>query len=229
MVAPPPPPPAPPLPLRLVAHSKPLPTTRSTHEHLNNHSNIKLSHRHASVRDFQIATPGFDRSDSTTSLDSNSSSSSFGSMPATPTSELESRSPLSLGTLHSSSTCDGYSARNSTSTLRLPSPITTTRRQIPSLDRVATAAQSPPRSRSSSVSSLPTAILSHSHSSRPITPTRRNPHGQTTNVSPTSMAAGGSFLGRLLGKGTAASIMKASRRVVVREDDDDDEEFVVVL
>ena len=201
MAAPPPPPPT---PLKPVHH----------HHLLPSHA-IKLCHRRASVRDLNIVIGpqhGFDRSDSTSSLDSNSSSSSYGSMPATPTSETESRSPLYAAASSSSS---------SKSSLRAPSPVVLGRRRAtPSLDQVASAAQGSgsPRRRSSP---------RYQHVASP------KQQQATKNMSPTALAAGGSFLGRLLGKSTAgrsAEKTGARRAVVVaqagREDDD---EFVVVL
>jgi len=231
-----------PLPLLHVAQSKPLlPTTRSTPEHLSL-SAIKLSHRRSSVRDLHIvvAAPGFDRSDSTSSLDSNSSSSSYGSMPATPTnSEGDSRSPFTtLGSLakgaagsgsSSSLAAESYSSSSSSkgnSNLRLPSP--GRRRHTPSLDTIADAAQSPPRRSNSSISPLPTAVLSISNASnfnhQPRTPTRRTVPSDSQKTSPTSMAAGGSFLGRLLGGKRVVG-----RRVCVVGTGREEEGEVVVL
>lgn len=195
MTAPPPPPPTPLLPV---------------HHHLLPSHAIKLCHRRASVRDLNIVIGpqhGFDRSDSTSSLDSNSSSSSYGSMPATPTSEGESRSPLYAAAASSSSK----------SSLRAPSPVVLGRRRAtPSLDQVASAAQGSgsPRRRNSP---------RYQHTVSPML------KQQTKNMSPIALAAGGSFFGRLLGKSTAARGEKlgARRAVVVAQGDDD--EFAVVL
>lgn len=151
-------------------------------------------------------------------------------------SSLSEESSYGEGGGKSSSTTKNSS---SSSNLRLPSPASTSsrRRHTPSLDTIADAAQSPPRrsttSSTHSISRLPTAVLSNS-TSQPRTPTRRANHhvgpSENQKTSPTSMAAGGSFLGRLLGK-NCSSAMKGRRVMVAqagREEEEEEGEFVVL-